>query len=159
MKELIPYVVVIVIFLIIRAYIFIPILVHGDSMSPTLEDKNFLILNKMDHSYERFQIVVFKHSNQLLIKRVIGLPGETIEVKQGVLYINGEEFEDPLAPITYDFTFNGKIPEGSYFVMGDNRNNSIDSRKLGAISEDRIEGVLGFRVFPFKKVDNPYKKN
>ncbi|MBR6113033.1 MAG: signal peptidase I [Bacilli bacterium] len=162
MKEIIPYVVVIVIFLLIRAFVFIPILVHGDSMSPTLEDKNFLILNKMDHKYDRFEIVVFDHAKQMLIKRVIGLPGETIEVKAGKLYINGEEMDDPLAEITYDFKLNDlgytTIPEDTYFVMGDNRNNSIDSRKLGPISKDKIEGTLGFRLIPFKKVEDKYNK-
>ena len=116
----------------------------------------------MDHKYDRFEIVVFDHAKQMLIKRVIGLPGETIEVKAGKLYINGEEMDDPLAEITYDFKLSDlgytTIPEDTYFVMGDNRNNSIDSRKLGPISKDKIEGTLGFRLIPFKKVEDKYNK-
>ena len=106
----------------------------------------------MINQYERFDIVVFDYNNSKLVKRIIGLPGETVEYRSGILYINGNQIDDPFASKTKDFKLSNLgidvIPEGYYFVMGDNRNNSSDSRIIGPISKDSIEGVTTFSLWP-----------
>ena len=150
-KELIPYLVIIVIVLLIRTFIITPVQVDGSSMDPTLQDNQILLLKKYQKNYKRFDIVVIDDGSERLIKRIIGLPGETIEVKDQKLYINGkyvkEEFEHDE---TDDFTYEAKIPENHYFVMGDNRDDSLDSRVFGAFSKDQILGVTSFSLFPFQ---------
>jgi len=153
LKEFIPYVVIIIVVVLIRTFIATPVLVNGSSMYPTLKNNELLILKKYDSSYKRYDIVVLDYKNEKLIKRVIGLPGETVEYKDGVLYIDGKETEDDFSSTTSDFKSSelvtGAIPKGYYLVMGDNRKNSIDSRTIGLISEDDINGVTNFSLWPF----------
>jgi len=151
LKEIIPYVIIVMIVLLIRTFIITPVQVDGDSMYPTLNDNQILILKKYDKSYERFDIVVFDYDDSKLVKRIIGLPGETIAYKDNVLYINGREFSDvELNEITTNFSHD-VIPEGYYFVMGDNRDESLDSRRIGVIFEDDILGTTTFSIFPLNK--------
>lgn len=155
-KELVPYVVIIVVVLLIRTFIITPVQVDGQSMYPTLLDNQILILKKYDHSYDRFDIVVFKYNNSKLVKRIIGLPGENVSYKNNTLYIDNKEIDNvKLVAYTYDFDLKelgyDKIPNGYYFVLGDNRTNSLDSRAIGLISEKDILGVTNFSVFPFKR--------
>lgn len=156
-KELIPYVIIIVAVILIRTFIVTPVRVDGNSMNPTFEDGNILILNKFDHKYDRFEIIVFRYNNKKLVKRVIGLPGDTVEIKDNTLYINGEIMEEDFEHLhTKDFSLSeigyDTIPEDMYFVLGDNRSNSLDSRFLGLVSKDIIEGVVGFSIIPFKSI-------
>lgn len=152
-KEFVPYLVIIIVVVLIRTFIATPVLVKGASMYPTLNNNQLLILKKYDKSYDRYDIVVLDYNNEKLIKRVIGLPGETVEYKDNVLYINDEETKDDYASITNDFKsselIKGTIPKGYYLVMGDNRNDSIDSRMIGLISEDVISGITSFSLWPF----------
>lgn len=150
MKELVPYFLIIISIIMIRTFIVTPVRVSGSSMDPTLAEGEILILKKYDHSYERFDIVVLKHWDDKIIKRIIGLPGETIEYKNNKLYINGKETKDVITSGTEDFTFEGKIPEGYYFVLGDNRGNSADSRRLGLFTKEDIEGITTFAIWPFQ---------
>ncbi len=152
LKEAVPYIIILIAVLVVRAFLFTPVIVSGTSMADTLKDGEILILKKYDKSYERFDIVVFNYNNSKLVKRIIGLPGETVEYKDGVLYINGSQVDDPFASKTRDFKLSNLnidvIPEGYYFVMGDNRNNSSDSRIIGPISLDSIEGTTTFSLWP-----------
>lgn len=152
-KSILPYVLIIYATLMIKTFVGSPIIVNGSSMYPTLEDKDLLILNKLDKSYERYDIVVLEYMNENLVKRVIGLPGETIEFKNGKLYINDEELADEFAKDTYTFNLGElsltKIPEDCYFVLGDNRNNSIDSRRIGPVKKSNILGTVSFGISPF----------
>lgn len=155
-KELVPYIVIIIVVVLLRTFIVTPVQVDGESMYPTLLDNQILILKKYDHSYDRFDIVVFKYNNSKLVKRVIGLPEETVSYKNNTLYINNKEIDNiKLDAYTYDFDLSelgfDKIPEGYYFVLGDNRTNSLDSRMIGLIKEDSILGVTNFSVFPFNR--------
>lgn len=158
-KELVPYVVIIFIVALIRTFLVTPVRVNGNSMYPYLKDGEILILNKFDKDYERFDIVVAEAADTKVIKRVIGLPGENIEYANCKLYINGEEMEDYISEcITSDFSLEELygyvvIPEGYYFVMGDNRKESSDSRdyRIGLIKEDQIEGKTFFRLTPFSR--------
>lgn len=137
--------------------------VIGDSMEPTIHDGDYFVLNKVSYRFtepERFDIVVFpyNHGQSNYIKRIIGLPGETIELKKDgesyKIYINGEELIENYGkePIDYpgNQVFPFVIPEDEYFVMGDNRNDSSDSRyqDVGTIPESEIIGKAGLRVWP-----------
>lgn len=156
-KAIIPYIIIIITVVVIRTYVLTPVIVSGTSMDDTLKNGELLLLKKYDKSYERFDIVVFDYGDSKLVKRIIGLPGETLEYKDGVLYINGEEVEDPFALATKDFKLSDLnidvIPEGHYFVMGDNRSNSSDSRNIGPISAETINGTTSFSLWPFGSVE------
>ena len=124
-------------------------------MYPTLDDKDIMILNKIGYEVdglERLDIVVVKYHDKYLIKRVIGLPGDSIKYKDNKLYINDEYVEEPFLNddvATWDFEMVGTVPEDSYFVMGDNRVVSMDSRDLGTFKKSRIIGKTNFTVYPF----------
>lgn len=152
-KELIPYLIIILIVVTLRTFIVTPIIVSGESMVPTLEGGELMLLKKYDTDYERFDIVVVNKNveGDNLIKRVIGLPGEKIRYKNNHLYINDEIIEDVYA---YGDTNNFQeitLGEDEYFLMGDNREISLDSRILGVIKKEEIEGTVGIILFPFSK--------
>lgn len=157
--ELKSYVIIVIVVVLFRTFIATPVKVDGSSMDSTLKNNDILILNKLDKSYDRFDIVVIKYGKTKLVKRVIGLPGENIEYKDNELYINGKKLEDKSISRTADFSLNDlynkdKIPDGYYFVMGDNRANSLDSRSelVGLINKKDIIGTTRIRLFPFNKI-------
>ncbi len=152
---------------VIHTFLFALVIVDGSSMEPTLYNSERLILNKISYNFnepQRGDIIVF-HANKSddYIKRVIGLPGETVEVKDDELYINGELIPEPYlnsekerfhsigSVLTKDF---GpiKVQEGHLFVMGDNRNNSTDSRMIGTISIDEAIGRTNIIIWPLNKI-------
>ncbi|MDN4073461.1 MULTISPECIES: signal peptidase I [Fictibacillus] len=151
----------------IRYFLFAPIVVDGESMMPTLHNRDRLVVNKMDKP-ERFDIVVFKATETKdYIKRVIGLPGDQIEYKNDTLYVNGkplkEKYLDPYKKqtkdgnLTYDFTLyevTGKqtVPKGKVFVLGDNRRHSSDSRNIGTVDMDDIVGKASIRFWPINDI-------
>ena len=153
LKSLIPYIIIIVVVVLIRTFLFSPALVSGSSMENTLYDGELVIVNKigLKSGIERFDIVIVKIGNELLIKRVIGLPNEKIEYRDNILYINDEVMETPIEfEKTLDFTH--MIGDNEYFVMGDNRDVSQDSRVLGAFSIENIKGKVDLVLFPFNKI-------
>ena len=167
-KEWVPYIVIIIVVILIRTYIVTPVIVRGDSMYNTLEDGEVLFLSKITYQVsdiKRFDIVVVKDlDNDLIIKRVIGLPGDNIEYKDGILYINNEEIkEDYTDYIMEDFDIdsickitnlecNGIIPDNMYLVLGDNREVSADSRVKGLINKEQILGKTVLRIWPLNKI-------
>lgn len=151
LKSLIPYVVIVLVVVLIRSFLFTPIKVIGPSMNPTLASGDIMILNKVA-KIDRFDIVVISSdkSPDVLIKRVIGLPGETIEIKDDVIYINGKKIKENYGKgETSDFPLT-EIPKGEYFVLGDNRPISADSRVFGTFEEADIKGTTRLTIFPFK---------
>ena len=136
-KELIIYGSIILAIILLRTFIITPVRVNGSSMDYTLEDGEIMLLNKIGYKFtdiNRFDIVVVDTIDSKIIKRVIGLPGETLKYENNTLYINGKEVDEPyLKEKTEDFNLTDlgyeKLPQDCYFVMGDNRNNSSDSRR------------------------------
>ena len=158
-RELIPYIIIIIAVVLFRSFIATPVEVEGKSMYSSLDDGEILLLKKYDKNYKRFDVIVFKNNNDKLIKRIIGLPGEKVEYKNNKLYINGRYIKEPFLKnnqTTYDFELKElgykKIPKDHYFVLGDNRTNSTDSRMIGLISKNKISGKTNFIIFPFTKI-------
>lgn len=157
-KELIIYGSIILAIILIRTFIVTPVRVNGTSMYSTLKDGEIMILNKINYWFndiKRFDIVVVETENNKIIKRVIGLPGETLKYEDNILYIDGQEVKEPyLKEKTEDFNISKldykKIPQDCYFVMGDNRDNSNDSRIIGCVKRAQIKGKTSLVIFPFK---------
>lgn len=153
-KEVIPYLVIIILVLLIKAFIFTPVIVNGPSMMTNLHDKDIMILDKIGmkiNGINRFDIVVIQTSQSKIIKRVIGLPGEIIEYKDNKLYINDKEVEDPYPSQITGNIERQLIPENTYYVLGDNRTDSVDSRILGPIDKNKILGHATFIIYPFNR--------
>lgn len=154
LKELLPYIIIIIVVIIIRTFIFTPVVVNGPSMMNTLHNGDVMILDKIGMKLggiKRFDIVVIQTGKTKIIKRVIGLSGETISYHDNKLYINGKEVSDNHSnEITYDFE-EVKIPDGEYYVLGDNRTDSVDSRILGTIPKNEILGHATFIIYPFNR--------
>ena len=158
-KELIPYIIILVVILMIKIFIIAPVRVDGPSMDNTLANNQILILNKLDKNITYGDIIVFNYKDEKLIKRVIGLPGDTVDVKSGNLYVNDKlVVEDYISSMTNDFSITNlgitKVPNNTYFVMGDNRYVSFDSRYFGVVKEKEVIGTIIFRIFPFNKLGN-----
>ena len=158
-KKMLPYLIIIAVVILLRIFIVTPVRVSGDSMEPTLHTGEIMVLNKIKSKttdIKRFDIVVIKYNGEKLIKRVIGLPGEKIEYKDEILYVNGKAVMETYLtqPMSdYNITSLGSetVPDDSYFVLGDNRSNSLDSRLIGFIKKKDIEGITNFVLFPFSE--------
>jgi signal peptidase I len=129
--------------------------VVGSSMEPNLHDGQHLIIDKLSyrlHSPERGDIVVFHFPHDPsrdYIKRVIGLPGETVEIREGRVYVNGKLLEEPYPVNPGSYSSQAvEVPEGSLFVLGDNRNNSSDSHSWGTLPESQIVGKAQVSYWP-----------
>lgn len=167
-KEILEWLKTIIVSIVIAIVIttFIrPTLVKGESMMPTLQPNNYLIINKVTYMFSDPQngdIVVFSTelhnldgSNKDLIKRVIGIEGDTVEIKEGKVYIDGELISEEYILGNYtngDMTLT--IPEGKIFVLGDNRGNSLDSRssEVGLVDVGDIKGKVLIRLYPFNEL-------
>ena len=154
-KEAKDYLIIILVVMLIRTFLVTPAVVDGASMDYTLENGQLVLINKFVYNVKdvkRFDVVVLdnKKEGDKIIKRIIGLPNETIEYNNNQLYINGKRMEENYEfTNTEDFTYTTK--DGEYFVLGDNRVVSKDSRMLGTFGEDDIVGRVNFRLFPFRK--------
>lgn len=152
LKEIYPYLIIILVVIIIRTFIATPVRVDGDSMVDTLHNGEILILNKLS-KIERYDIVVLKDADSdNIIKRIYGMPGETIRIDNNKIYINGKVIEDNYAFGETSFMSDITLKDDEYFVLGDNREISKDSRIIGPIKKANIEGVTKFRLFPFNKI-------
>ena len=152
-KEIIPYIIIVLVVVLIRTFIITPVRVDGDSMKNTLENGDILLLYKLG-SINRLDIIVLNEEkdNEKIIKRVIGLPGETVAIKKGKIYINDKVIDDEYAygeTSDYDKV---TLEDDEYFILGDNRLISKDSRYFGPIKKSEIKGKIVFRLFPFTKI-------
>jgi signal peptidase I len=147
--------------------------VEGLSMYATLDDNDYLIANKIDyrlHPPQRGDIIILRpptDNSKDFIKRVIALPGERLLIRDGFVYINGHKLDEPYLPEAWTTLNNpapwsvgdgAVIPANDYFVMGDNRNRSQDSRIFGPIGRDRIDGRAWFRIWPLDHFGNIYSQ-
>lgn len=154
LMEFIPYVIVVIVVLMIKAFVVTPIRVNGPSMNDTLKNNDIMILDEISYKFsgiERFDIVVIKNDDDFLIKRVIGLPGEEIEYKDNILYVNGKKVKENFSHAETEDIEKIKIPKNEYYVLGDNRINSTDSRIIGTVSIDDFLGTTKFTIFPFNR--------
>lgn len=163
MKAIIKDIIIVVVLVGMIMFFVKPIIVKQTSMLPTLVENDYLFLSRQAYTFgnpERGDIVVFPHieggEKDLYIKRVIALPGDILDIHDGKVFIDGKEQNDSY---TKDGYTEGEvealeIPDGKLFVMGDNREVSIDSRdpSVGLVNIDDITGVAFFRLFPFKKI-------
>lgn len=144
---------------VLIATLVLPVLqIEGTSMEPTLSNGDIVLLMKTTR-FERGDLCAFTWNNKLLVKRVVGLPGDWIEIDtDGTVYLNGDKLDEPyvqqLALGECDLEFPFQVPQEQYFVIGDMRESSIDSRNslIGCIPKDQIVGKVFFRVWPFKKI-------
>jgi signal peptidase I len=128
--------------------------VNGTSMEPTLHDGQYLIITKISywiHPPERGDIIVFHPPNNLgedYIKRIVGLPGERIEVREGKVWVDGVVLDEPYVSSVPGYSGSWVLGEGEYLVLGDNRNNSSDSHSWGPLGKDQIVGKAWFSYWP-----------
>lgn len=154
LKENLLFTILLLIIIIIRIFFYSPIRVNGSSMYPTLQDKEFMILNKigLQKGINRFDIVVVESNGKYIIKRVIGLPGESVMYSDNKLYINGKVIEDNYSKSETENFENVILKDNEYFVMGDNREVSKDSRVIGPVNVKNIKGKTNLVIFPFNKI-------
>jgi len=145
----------------IRYFLFQPFFVRGQSMDPNFENGDYLIVDEISYHFkapQRGEVIVFKYPqdpSQRFIKRIIGLPGETIEIRDGkvIVYTKGEpqvlDESNYLSGLLTEGNIQITLAEDEYFVLGDNRPFSFDSRRFGVLSEKKIIGRVVFRAWPF----------
>jgi signal peptidase I len=172
LRELVEVVVLAVILYFGISFAVQTVHVEGLSMFATLDDNDYLIANKIDyrlHSPQRGDIIILRpptDNSKDFIKRVIALPGERLLISGGVVYINGHKLDEPYLPEAWVSYANWSpggpdgtiVPPNQYFVMGDNRNRSQDSRIFGFIGRDRIDGRAWFRIWPLNNFGAIYSK-
>ncbi len=164
-REIIIYALIIILFVfLIPRYVFQMTIVDGESMTETLQDKDRLFVEKVSYRFsdpDRFDIIVFypygrEDPDDYYVKRIIGLPGETVQIKDSVIYINDEPLSENYRKEQY-MAYNGiageplLLGDDEYFVLGDNRNGSTDSRDpdTGPVKRENIDGRVVLRVYPF----------
>ncbi|RYL94447.1 signal peptidase I [Sporolactobacillus sp. Y61] len=160
----------ILVVIIVRSFILGNYIVDGPSMMPTLYSGDRLIVNKINYKLsqpDRFDVVIFHATKKDdYVKRIIGLPGDTIKYANDQLYINNKPVNEPFlktskkellsSQLTWDYTLEGltgvaKVPSGKYWVMGDNRQNSVDSRIFGFVDQDQVVGKVDLRYWPMNR--------
>lgn len=151
----------VVVFVVTRTIVR-PIIIQGDSMYPTLKDGNYglsSVYKTIINDIERFDVVILKTDQDYIVKRVIGMPYETVEYRDNQLYINGEPVDEPFLNTDYVHGADGDFTEDieaitldgdEFYCLGDNRPNSRDSRWYGPFKDYKIEGVVDVMVWPFK---------
>lgn len=165
LKDTVKYIIVIILVIFIVMYVVTIQQVLGPSMKNTLNQDDLVLLNKIAYRFgniKRFDILSFNYSDtKYLVKRVIGLPGEKVEYKNNILYINDQEIKESFLSkeiVTEDFSITDlgyeTIPKNMYLMIGDNRENSLDSRdpKVGLINKKDVIGKVTIRFWPLNKI-------
>ncbi|MCR4745990.1 MAG: signal peptidase I [Lachnospiraceae bacterium] len=160
-KEIIEWIAVVVVAVVlayfVNHFIIVNAIVPSSSMEKTIMTGDRVIGYRLAYSFsepERGDIIIFKFpddESKLYIKRLIGLPGETVEIKEGKVFVNGEALDEPYLTVTTEGTFGPyTVPEGHYFMLGDNRNNSADSRYWNNtyLAREKIVGKAVFKYWP-----------
>lgn len=165
-KDTFKYIILTIVVLIIVIYVVGLQQIIGVSMEPTLSNGDITILDKISYRFTNIKrkdiVSIYNKDSKYIVKRIIGLPGEYIEYKDGILYVDGKIIEEPYLKKfeTSDFKLTdigyNEIPQDMYFVLGDNRVESLDSRDIGIglINKKDILGKVHFRVWPLNKISN-----
>lgn len=143
----------------VRTYVAQPFIVSGASMEPNFHNGEYLIIDELTYEFrppERGEVVVFRYPlnpSEFFIKRIVGLPKETVEIKSGKIFIGGAAFEEPYLSDSLKTAPDIKImlDDGEYFVLGDNRAHSSDSRFWGALPQEKIMGRALLRLWPIAR--------
>ncbi len=158
-KDALKYIIAIVVILIVAIYVVSFQEVIGPSMNDTLKSGDITVVNKLIYrlrNIKRNEIVSLKKDDKVMVKRIIGLPGEHIEYKDNILYVDGKKISDSRSASTKDFKLESigyeTIPKDMYLVLGDNRTNSSDSRTFGLVKKSDIIGKVNMRIYPFNKI-------
>ncbi len=142
------FLLVVILAVILRIFVFEFVNISGESMSPTLENGQLIIIYKVEYTPARGDIVVLNSPDGVeMVKRIIGLPGETIRIADGIVYVNGERIADEYQFSTTELIHNITIPTDKVYVLGDNRDHSSDSRDFGSIEISDIRGEMVFTVY------------
>lgn len=162
-KDISKYIIVIIIVLLLFIFVIGLQQVVGPSMSPNLEEGNVIIINKLIYRLKdisRNDVIVLSQDEKYMIKRVIGLPGEFVEYKDNYVLINGVKYKEAFINEnikTEDFSIKDLgydvIPNNMYLVLGDNRENSLDSRSYGLISKKQVIGKAWLRIWPLNNIE------
>lgn len=140
----------------IRYFVIQPFKVQGASMQPSFYPNDYLIVDEISPRFKDFQrgeVIVFKHGPSFYIKRIIGLPGEKLEIKNSKIYINNLVLDEEYLIESTTGEKNIKLQEYQYFVLGDNRDASSDSRNWGALEKSDIVGRVWLRLLPLSKIN------
>lgn len=145
---------------IIRHFLVQPFLVSGASMEPNFDDGNYLLVDEITYRFrdpQRGEVIVFrypKNRSTYFIKRIIGLPNDEITLRNGIVYVNGELFEEDYLSeaLRSKDNLSVKLKKDEYFLVGDNRSHSFDSRNWGPVKRGDIIGLARIRVFPFNEI-------
>lgn len=163
MKDFLKFLIVVGLLIFVFFGLIKPTVVKETSMATTLNNNDYLILSRVayhnDKEPQRGDIIVFETSTDseakgyLLVKRVIGVEGDTVDIHDGNVYLNGNLLDEPyVSGNTYSEVTSFTVDEDTVFAMGDNREVSLDSRKLGCVSEENIVGKAVLRVYPFDNI-------
>ena len=127
-------------------------IVHGESMEPTLSDRNFLIYQRSVSEINHDDIILVQRpGSHIIVKRVIGLPGDHVLLRDGMVFVNGEKQESNYETIqNNEDQYEGTVKEGTLFILGDNRQDSLDSRSAGLYDIDHVKGKIIMRLLPFE---------
>lgn len=156
LRSTINTLIIVAAFAILVATLWLPVLqIYGTSMDPTLEEGQIVVCTK-DSEFEQGDLLAFYVGNHLLVKRVIAGPGDVVDITDnGTVYVNGMVLDEPYVSEKTkgecDIEFPYHVPQARYFLMGDNRSTSVDSRAriVGCVGEEQIMGKIVFRVWPF----------
>lgn len=158
-KWLIIYVLLMAGILIASKTLFLNAYIPSDSMNPTLKRGDLVFSLRTATEYNRYDIAIFESPDEpsvLYIKRIIGLPGDEVDIKNGIVYVNGNEIDDSyISKEKSNYTGHFSVPDDSYFMLGDNRNHSNDSRYWKSshfVKREKIKAVAKFRIYPLYKI-------
>ena len=154
LNEIISYLLIIIFVVLFRSFILTPVKVRGPSMMPSLREKDVLLLNKLKKNYKRGDIVVIKLSGKKeeIIKRIIAIPGDSVMIEKGVVYVNTKKIDEPYKKGMSGDMSSIKLKKDEYFILGDNRGASMDSRLIGPVLKKEIKGKTKIRIYPFKRI-------
>lgn len=156
--------VIVVLAFIIRVFVIQPFIVEGESMEPTFQTKDYLITEKVSYRFrppQRGEVVIFNppdRSTENYIKRIIGLPGDQIEIREGNIYVNKQKLIEPYLTnidktlVAQKEGYTTILKDDEYFVMGDNRSHSRDSREIGSIPKQNVVSKVWFRLLPLDHI-------